>query len=233
MPEFTDEKNPLTLRKDVGWQVSPLSRDQRELLNGHKGKVVWLTGLPGSGKSTLAQAVEANLHRSGFHAIVLDGDNLRHGLCADLGFSADERNENIRRAGEVAKLFMMQGTVVLVALVSPIRSAREGVRTSLPAGDFIEVYCNSSLAVCKARDPKGMYAQAEKGVIRELTGISAPYEAPLEPSLVLDTGRERVDESVDRLMAFLLPMLVVANPAAYFRSANEPIQGVAPVPARA
>ncbi len=188
---------------NVIWQTSLLERAQREARNGYKAAVVWLTGLPGSGKSTLAHAVEAQLHSDGFHTVVLDGDNLRHGLCSGLGFSAKDRQENIRRVGEVAKLFLMQGTVVLVALVSPIRSARESVRASLPEGDFIEVYCNSPLEVCKVRDPKGMYAKAEKGLIPEFTGISAPYEIPLKPALELDTSTENVEESVRRLVFFL------------------------------
>lgn len=192
---------------NVVWQTALLERARREKRNGHKAAVVWFTGLPGSGKSTLAHAVEASLHGSGFQTVVLDGDNLRHGLCADLGFSINDRNENIRRVGEAAKLFLMQGTVVLVALVSPIRSAREAVRALLPEGDFIEVYCSSPLAVCKARDPKGMYAKAEQGLIVEFTGISAPYEAPLEPTLALDTGLESVEDSVGRLVTFLCTRL--------------------------
>lgn len=182
-------------------------RAQREARNGHKAAVVWITGLPGSGKSTLAFAVEAALRESGMQTVVLDGDKLRDGLCADLGFSVEDRLENMRRVGAVAKLFMMQGTVALVALVSPIRSARASVRASLPEGDFIEVYCDSPLDVCMARDPKGMYAKAEKGLIADFTGVSATYEAPLAPELTVDTGGESVDASVRRLLAFLCPRL--------------------------
>lgn len=188
---------------NVVWQAAVLERAQREERNGHKAAVVWLTGLPGSGKSTVAHAAAANLHAGGFQTVVLDGDNLRHGLCADLGFSDADRRENMRRVSEVARLFLMQGTVALVALVSPMRSAREAVRALLPEGDFIEVYCNSPLAVCQARDPKGLYAKAAQGLIAEFTGVSAPYEAPLEPALALNTGLERVQDSVSRLVMFL------------------------------
>lgn len=197
----------------VVWQAAVLERAQRVERNGHKAAVVWLTGLPGSGKSTVAHAAEARLHASGFQTVVLDGDNLRHGLCADLGFSDADRRENMRRVGEVAKLFLMQGTVALVALVSPMRGAREAVRALLPEGDFIEVYCNSPLAVCQARDPKGMYARARQGLIAEFTGVSAPYEAPLEPALVLATGLESVESSVDQLVSFLCARLTKPDAA--------------------
>ena len=184
-------------------------RAQREARNGHKAAVVWITGLPGSGKSTLAFAVSAALRDSGMQTVVLDGDMLRDGLCADLGFSVEDRLENMRRVAAVAKLFMMQGTIALVALVSPIRSARASVKASLPESDFIEVYCNSTLDVCKARDPKGMYAKAEQGLIADFTGVSAPYEAPLEPALTINTDSESVDASVQGLLAFLRPRLAI------------------------
>ena len=192
------------------WHSHAITREQREKKNGHRGAVVWLTGLPGSGKSTIAHAVEENLHHLGLQTVVLDGDNIRHGLCADLGFSIADRNENVRRTGQVAKLFAEQGMVVLVALVSPINSAREQVRQTLSAGDFLEVYCNCPLHLCRERDPKGMYAKAEKGMIPEFTGVSAPYEAPLDPAITLDSGNESVEESVTRLSRFLLGKLRVA-----------------------
>jgi adenylylsulfate kinase len=208
MSGSADDTNTPSPSQDVVWHVSPLSREQRELQNRHKSKVIWLTGLPGSGKSTIAHAVEANLHRSGMQTIVLDGDNVRHGLCGDLGFSIDDRNENIRRVGEVAKIFLMQGTIIIVALVSPMRSAREKVRQLIPDGDFIEIYCNCSLDVCKQRDPKGLYAKAERGLIAEFTGINSPYEAPLEPALILHTAHESIDESVDKVLHFLHDQLL-------------------------
>lgn len=201
--ESSVKKNATSVTQDVTWHSSSLTRAQREERNGHRGKVVWLTGLPGAGKSTIAHAVEAKLHRSGLQTVVLDGDNIRHGLCADLGFSTADRNENIRRVGEVARLFLEQGTLVFVALVSPVRSAREQIRALLPDGDFIEIYCNCPLAVCRQRDPKGLYAKAESGLIPEFTGISSPYEAPLDPALTLDTGTESIEESVERVTQFL------------------------------
>lgn len=204
-PDRENPGTPVTL--NLKWHAHAVTREQREQKNGRRGAVVWLTGLPGSGKSTIAHATEKNLHQLGFQTAVLDGDNIRHGLCSDLGFSTSDRNENIRRAGEVARLFLEQGIVVLVALVSPIREARDKIRQSLPAADFIEVYCNCPLPVCKERDPKGMYAKAERGAIPEFTGVSSPYEAPLNPELILDTGNQLSNESVDRLTQFLMSKL--------------------------
>ncbi|MGZ3159140.1 MAG: adenylyl-sulfate kinase [Burkholderiaceae bacterium] len=189
------------------WQASAIRRDQREKKNGHRGVVVWITGLPGSGKTTIAHTVEQNLYQFGMQTLVLDGDNIRHGLCADLGFSVSDRNENVRRTSEVAKLFLEQGIVVLVALVSPIRSAREKVRELIPADDFFEIYCKCPLSVCKERDPKGLYAKVESGTIHEFTGISSPYEEPLNPALTLDTADESVEESANKLSEFLLTQL--------------------------
>ena len=190
------------------WHPYSVTREQREKRNKHRGCIVWLTGLPGSGKSTIAHVTEKKLHDLGFQTVVLDGDNIRHGLCADLGFSVSDRNENIRRVGEVAKLFLETGTVVLVALVSPVRGARDSLRQSLSDDDFIEVYCNCPLAVCKKRDPKGMYAKAESGMIPEFTGVSSPYEVPLEPTLILDTSSEGPEESANRLTQFLLKHVI-------------------------
>jgi len=201
--ESSVKKHATSVTHDVTWHSFSLTRAQREERNGHRGKVVWLTGLPGAGKSTIAHAVEAKLHRSGLQTVVLDGDNIRHGLCSDLGFSIADRNENMRRVGEVAKLFLEQGMLVFVALVSPVRSAREQIRALLPAGDFIEIYCSCPLEVCRQRDPKGLYAKAERGLIPEFTGISSPYDAPLDPALTLHTGHESIDESVERLTQFL------------------------------
>jgi len=191
------------------WQFSAVTRAHREARNQHRATVVWLTGLPGSGKSTLARVAEERLHQAGYSTVLLDGDNLRHGLCSDLGFSIADRNENVRRTGEVAKLFLATGAVVLVALVSPIRAARDAIRQSLPNADFLEIYCQCELAVCKERDPKGHYALAESGRIANFTGVSAIYEEPLHPSLILDTGSEGLDESVARLVQFLLEHLRV------------------------
>lgn len=201
----SDGQNPETAANgNVVWHSSAVTRVLREKKNGHRGAVVWLTGLPGSGKSTIAHGVEENLHQLGFQTAVLDGDNLRHGLCDDLGFSVSDRNEHVRRAGETAKLLLDLGMVVFVALVSPIQNAREKIRWLTPSGDFVEIYCKCPLSVCRERDPKGLYAKAESGVIPEFTGISAPYEEPPDPALILDTGNERIEESVNRLTQFLL-----------------------------
>lgn len=183
-----------------GREASELDMDQR-------GAVVWLTGLPGSGKSSIAFAAQAQLQRDGFRVMVLDGDELRRGLCADLGFSVADRNENVRRVGEVARLFMQQGTVVLVALVSPVRSARDQCRQTFDAHDFMEVYCHCPLAICRERDPKGMYARAAQGLIPAFTGVTAPYEEPLTPALTLNTAQESLDESLERLTEMLLTRL--------------------------
>ena len=207
-----DRNHPRKDTANLVWHEQAVTRGQREKANGHRGALVWLTGLPGSGKSTIAHAVEANLHRLGFKTVVLDGDNIRHGLCADLGFSVADRNENIRRTGEVAKLLLELGVVVFVALISPLRAAREKIRQSFAEGDFIEIYCSCPLAVCKERDPKGMYARAESREIAEFTGVSSPYEAPAHPDLTLATGEERPEQSVDRLTRFVLGRLEKATP---------------------
>ncbi len=193
--------------RNVVWQTETVTRAQHEARNQHRGAVVWLTGLPGSGKSTLARAADEKLHRAGFRTMLLDGDNLRHGLCADLGFSMADRNENVRRTGEVAKLLLNTGTVVLVALVSPIRAARDAVKQGLRDGDFLDVYCDCALDVCKNRDPKGHYAQAESGALPNFTGVSSTYEAPMSPALTLNTGIESIDESMERLMQWMLSHL--------------------------
>jgi adenylylsulfate kinase len=197
---------------NVVWQPSAVPRSLHERANQHTGAVVWLTGLPGAGKSTLARAAQQSLHQGGHRTVLLDGDNLRHGLCADLGFSMAERNENVRRTAEVAKLFLETGVVVLVALVSPLRAARDAVRQQLPAGDFLEVYCQCPLPVCRARDPKGHYQKADSGALAEFTGVSSPYEAPLSPDLTLQTGSEPIEASVKQLMALVLAHVSRGSP---------------------
>ena len=175
--------------------------------HSHRGAVVWLTGLSGAGKSTIANQTAEQLHQLGFQTVILDGDKLRLGLCVDLGFSIADRNENVRRVGELAKLFLELGIVVLVALVSPIRSAREKVKQSFPENSFFEVYCSCPLSVCQARDPKGLYAKAMSGAIPEFTGVSSPYEAPLNPSLIIDTSTESVEAAANRLTQHLIRYL--------------------------
>jgi len=179
-----------------------VTRADRERRLGQKGGVLWFTGLSGSGKSTVARAVEAELAACGRLVYVLDGDNVRHGLCADLGFSAEDRTENIRRIGHVAALFADAGVLVLTAFISPYRADRALVRDVV--GDrFLEILVNADLATCEARDPKGLYKKARAGEIAEFTGISAPYEAPENPALSLDTGEQSLAESTAAVCAML------------------------------
>jgi len=185
---------------NVVWHHATVNRTRRQQQNGHRGAIVWFTGLSGSGKSTLAHAVEETLHQQGCRTFVLDGDNVRHGLCSDLGFSSKDRIENIRRIGEMAKLFMEAGVIVLTAFISPYRADRERVRGMVEHGDFIEIYCNAPIEICEARDVKGMYKKARAGQIPEFTGISSPYEAPQNPELSVDTGKEEIDASVQQVI---------------------------------
>ena len=185
---------------NVVWHNATVTRARREAQNGHRGAIIWFTGLSGSGKSTLAHAVEESLHQRGCRTFVLDGDNVRHGLCGDLGFSAQDRQENIRRIGEMAKLFMEAGMIVLTAFISPYRADRERVRGMVEHGDFIEIYCDASLEVCEARDVKGMYKKARAGQIAEFTGISSPYEVPEKPELTVNTGGSALDDCVGQVI---------------------------------
>src|SRR5882724_6503399 len=184
---------------NIVWHAGAVTRADREELNGHKGCTVWLTGLSGSGKSTIAVALEKDLCARGVRAYILDGDNIRHGLNKNLGFSPADRTENIRRIGEVAKLFTDAGIVTVTAFISPYRADRDQVRAIMQAGDFIEVFVDCPLEVCEERDVKGLYKKARAGQIPEFTGISAPYEAPARPELVLGTQAQSVDQSVAAL----------------------------------
>ena len=188
---------------NVVWHQAAVARSDREKSNGHKSAVIWFTGLSGAGKSTLAHAVEERLHGIGAKTFVIDGDNVRHGLCGDLSFSDEDRIENIRRVGEVAKLFVESGTLTLTAFISPFRSDRAKVRSLLDEGDFIEVYCRTSLDVCESRDVKGLYAKARAGEIPAFTGISSPYEEPENPEIVADTGTLPLDQCVDQVINHL------------------------------
>jgi adenylylsulfate kinase len=180
-----------------------VTRARRALQNGHKSVIVWFTGLSGSGKSTLAHAVEEHLHQHGCRTFVLDGDNVRQGLCQDLGFSEAARTENIRRIGEVAKLCIEAGSVVLTAFISPFERDRARVRALVPEGDFLEVYCACPLEVCETRDVKGLYRRARQGEIANFTGISSPYEAPSTPDLCVDTARLSIEQSVASVLGLL------------------------------
>ena len=185
---------------NVVWHHATVTRARREAQNGHRGVVIWFTGLSGSGKSTLAHAVEEVLHQHGCRTFVLDGDNVRHGLCGDLGFSAKDREENIRRIGEMAKLFVEAGVIVLTAFISPYRADRERVRGMVEHGGFIETYCNTPIEICETRDVKGLYKKARAGQIVEFTGISSPYEAPERPELTVNTGGLSIEECVQQVI---------------------------------
>ncbi|MCU0953839.1 MAG: adenylyl-sulfate kinase [Hyphomicrobium sp.] len=189
--------------KNCIWQQALISRQDREELNGHRSCIVWFTGLSGAGKSTLARGVEAALHLRGIRTFVLDGDNVRHGLCSDLGFDDKSRTENIRRVGEVAKLMMESGAVVLAAFISPFAGDRNLVRDLVEPGDFFEIYCKASLAECEARDVKGLYKKARRGEIKNYTGIDSPYEIPENAELILDTENENIEESIARAIGLL------------------------------
>ena len=189
-----------------------VTRAQRERQNGHKSLILWFTGLSSAGKSTLAHAVEERLHSMGCRTFVFDGDNVRHGLCGDLGFSEADRAENIRRIGEMTKLFIETGVIALAAFISPFRAEREKLRAQVAAGDFVEIYCRCPLAVCEQRDKKGLYARARAGEVKEFTGISSPYEPPDRPELVIDTDREGLEQSVDRIIDYLQGRNIFAAP---------------------
>ena len=180
-----------------------VTRERRNQLNGHKSVVIWFTGLSGSGKSTLAHSVEEELHQLNCRTFVLDGDNIRHGLSSNLDFSNADRKENIRRIGEVSKLMMEAGIITITAFISPFKNDRNMVRETLPHGDFIEVYCMASLEICELRDVKGLYKRARAGEIKNYTGINSPYEAPVNPELVINTESESLNESTVKIINFL------------------------------
>ncbi len=191
-----------------------VTRPDRERLLGQRGCVAWLTGLSGSGKSTLAHALERSLLAEGRLVYVLDGDNLRHGLCSDLGFSSQDRTENIRRAGEVAALLADTGAIVLCSFISPYRADRERVRKTAGDGRFLEIHVAASVAVCEQRDPKGLYKKARQGLIPEFTGIDAPYEEPLQPDLRVDTSGLGIEEAAQTIRSTLAQRGFLAPPTA-------------------
>ena len=188
---------------NVVWHHATVNRQRREEMNGHRSVILWFTGLSGAGKSTLAHAVEEELHQKGCRTFVFDGDNVRHGLCGDLSFSIEDRKENIRRIGEMTKLFLEAGVISLTAFISPLREDRERVRSLVPHGDFFEVYCRCSIDTCEERDVKGLYKKARAGEIREFTGISSPYEEPLNAEIVVETDRFSLEECVAQVIAQL------------------------------
>ncbi|MCR4298139.1 MAG: adenylyl-sulfate kinase [Gallionella sp.] len=199
------------IANNVVWHHATVTRQRREQQNGHRGAIIWFTGLSGAGKSTLAHAVEEALHQRGCRTFVLDGDNVRHGLCKDLGFSREDRIENIRRIGEVAKLFMESGVIVLTAFISPFRADRERVRGMVGQGDFIEIYCDTPIEICEARDTKGLYEKARAGQIAEFTGISSPYETPEKPEIMVNTGKAELDACARQVIDEMVRYGVIAN----------------------
>tara|TARA_Y100001968_G_scaffold51762_1_gene42707 strand:+ start:20816 stop:21451 length:636 start_codon:yes stop_codon:yes gene_type:complete len=204
-------KTNLPKSTNIVWHNSSVNRDSRSRRAGHKSVIIWFTGLSGSGKSTLANAVNIALFQKGIATYVLDGDNVRHGLCKDLGFSDFDREENIRRISEVAKLFLDAGVVVLTAFVSPFRADRDKARELVEKGDFIEVYCAADLEVCEKRDTKGLYAKARSGAIKDFTGISSPYEHPESPELIINTGALNLEDSVDLVVNKLVAIDIIPS----------------------
>lgn len=195
---------PAQKATNIVWQPTEVDRFARERLLGQRGRLIWFTGLSGSGKSTIASAVDSRLHAMGRKTYLLDGDNIRHGLCRDLGFSEDDRRENIRRIAEVARLLVDAGLLVLAAAISPYRQDREFIRSRIPAGEFIEVFVDTPVDVCAERDPKGLYRRALAGEIPNFTGVSAPYEAPESPEVHLPTTTLSIPECVETVVAALL-----------------------------
>lgn len=194
------------MHKNINHERSFVSGDDRAVLNGHPSLLVWFTGLSGSGKSTLSSHLERALFERGLKTYVLDGDNLRHGLCSDLDFSPQARSENIRRVGEVAKLFVDAGLVTITSFISPIRQDRESVRALLGDQKFVEIFCSCPIDTCEARDAKGLYQKARQGLIPEFTGISSPYEPPENPALTLDTSITPLDACLSQILAVLRQM---------------------------
>ncbi len=196
---------------NVVWHHATVTRQRREQQNNHRGTILWFTGYSGAGKSTLAHAVEEQLHQHGCRTFVLDGDNVRHGLCGDLNFSHEHRIENIRRVGEVAKLMMEAGIIVLTAFISPYRKDRRLVRGMVQHGDFIEIFCDSTIEICEKRDVKGMYKKARAGQVKDFTGISAPYETPENAELTVNTGATALEECVRQVIGEINQRGIIAS----------------------
>ncbi len=195
---------------NIIWHQASVSRDAISQQRGHKSAILWFTGLSGSGKSTLANAVNVALFQRDMSTYVLDGDNVRHGLCKDLGFSDVDREENIRRISEVSKLFLDAGVIVLTAFVSPFCRDRAKARSLVDSGDFVEIYCSADLQTCEKRDTKGLYAKARSGEVKDFTGISSPYEEPQDPELRIDTGLIELDTCVETVINKLVDMNIIS-----------------------
>jgi len=195
--------NTQTKNANVVWHRSLVSTDDRNVMNGHKSMNIWFTGYSGSGKSTLAHALEKRLYEMQCRTFVFDGDNVRHGLCKDLGFSNEERRENIRRITEMVKLFLDAGLIALTAFIAPFNKDREIIKLRLGAQNYIEVFCDCPIEICEKRDVKGIYKKARQGLIKDFTGISSPYEYPQSPDIVLQTDRQTIDECIEQLICLL------------------------------
>ncbi|MCR1835548.1 adenylyl-sulfate kinase [Oceanobacillus caeni] len=193
----------MTKSTNIVWHESEVTKEDRRNLNGHKSAILWFTGLSGSGKSAISVKLETALHKKGIHTYRLDGDNVRHGLNKNLGFSSEDRTENIRRIGEVSKLMVDAGLFTLTAFISPYHKDRDQVRELVEIDEFIEIYVKASLEACEKRDPKGLYKKARLGEIKNFTGIDAPYEAPREPEITLDTTKLSIEESVEVILTYL------------------------------
>ncbi|MGG3739455.1 adenylyl-sulfate kinase [Aeribacillus pallidus] len=193
----------MTKATNIVWHNSKVKKEDRQKLNGHKSVVLWFTGLSGAGKSTLSVEVEKELHQMGIRTYILDGDNIRHGLNKNLGFSAEDRKENIRRIGEVSKLMVDAGIVTLTAFISPYREDRDMVRQLLGENEFVEIYVKCSLEECEKRDPKDLYKKARAGEIKGFTGIDDPYEEPENPELIVETDKQTLEESVQQVLSYL------------------------------
>lgn len=194
----------MTESTNIVWHESEISKDKRQEMKGHKSAILWFTGLSSSGKSTVSVALETALHERGIHTYRLDGDNVRHGLNKNLGFSPGDRTENIRRIGEVSKLMIDAGLFTLTAFISPYQEDRNQVRVLVEDGEFIEIYMKASLETCEKRDPKGLYKKARLGEIKGFTGIDAPYEEPVAPEIMIDTNKLSIEESVNDIIAYLI-----------------------------
>jgi len=192
------------MNENIVWHNTEVALEDREKQQGHQGLVLWFTGLSGSGKSTVATAFQKRLFDDGYRVFILDGDNVRHGLNSDLGFSSEDRVENIRRIGEVSKLFMDAGVITITSFISPFRADREVVRKKLPVGKFVEVFVKAPLDVCESRDPKGLYKKARAGEIAHFTGIDSPYEDPENPEITVETFKYKVEENVDQIISYLI-----------------------------
>lgn len=190
-------------------QKQTITKGDRNRLSGHRSFIIWFTGLSGSGKSTLANILEKKLHEKKIRTFLLDGDNVRMGLNKDLGFNESDRQENIRRTGEVSKLLVDSGAVVLTSFISPFRNDRDDVRKMMKPGEFIEVYVKCPIEVCEGRDVKGLYSKARAGEIKNFTGIDSPYEEPVNPEIIIESGKDTIEESVDKLLKFIEPKLTL------------------------